>query len=207
MKAIAALLLTGAIAAFATFTARAAEPVEKPKAEAKAAEPKRLTDESLLAMLENMGYEPKVEKTSAGNIYSITVTRGTWSYIFDVSLSPSKTKLWFSGWLSVLPEGKAVPSEKLLALLEASWTHGPAHFRYHPPFRQLNLGLCLDNRDITPTQLREQIEGFMDTMKKTELLWNVKKWDEKQNVTIGKPADKKDEKPIDKKEEKKGEMK
>jgi hypothetical protein len=200
MKAIAALLLTGSIAAFSTLAARAAESAEKPKA----AEPKRLTDESLLAMLENMGYEPKIEKTASGNIYSITVTRGTWSYIFDVSLSPSKTKLWFSGWLSVLPEGKAVPSEKLLALLEASWTHGPAHFRYHPPFRQLNLGLCIDNRDITPTQLREQIEGFMDTMKKTELLWNVKKWDEKQNVTIGKPAD---EKPLDKKEEKKGEMK
>lgn len=162
---------------------------------AKGAEPKVvlppdvLTDESLKTMLENMGYTPKVEKTAKGNIYTITIKRGTWTYIIDLSLSPSKTKLWLSGWLSALPEKEPIPADKLLDLLEGSWTYGPAHFRYHRAFRQLNVGLCLDNREMTPAAVRTQIESFMETMKKSELLWNVKKWKASDKVTLSKPGD------------------
>lgn len=189
MRRIAvALLLTGVM----TFNlpARADQPATPKPAPAAAPSIAPLTDESLQEMLEKMGYEAKVEKTNQGNIYSVTIKRGTWTYIIDVSLSPSKTKLWLSGWLSVLPENEKIPVDKLLGLLEGSWTYGPAHFRYHKAFRQLNLGLCLDNREITPAVLRDQLENFMETMKKTELLWNAKKWENKQEVTIGKPAGK-----------------
>ena len=76
------------------------------------------------------------------------------------------------------------------SLLEGSWTHGPSHFRYHPAFNQLNIGVCLENRNLGPAELRQQLESFMDTMKKTELLWNVNKWKPNDQVTIGKPAGK-----------------
>ena len=158
------------------------------RAQQPAGTPVPLTDDSLLAMLKNMGYAPRIEKTPKGNIYSLTIQRGTWTYYVDVSLSPSKTKLWLSGWLSALPRDEKVPAERLLALLEGSWTHGPAHFRYHRGFRQLNIGLCLDNREITPETLRTQLESFLDTMKKSEELWNVKKWKPGEPVSVGRPA-------------------
>ena len=180
MKKFAAALCAGLLTvACGAPAARAQQP---------AGTPAPLTDDSLLAMLKNMGYAPRIEKTPKGSIYSLTIQRGTWTYYVDVSLSPSKTKLWLSGWLSALPRDEKVPAERLLALLEGSWTHGPAHFRYHRGFRQLNIGLCLDNRDITPETLRTQLESFMDTMKKSEELWNVKKWKPGEPVSVGRPA-------------------
>lgn len=189
------ITVTALFAALLTLTlgstlCRADEPAQKGSEPKVVLPPGVLTEESLQKMLENMGYTPKVEKTAQGNIYTITINRGTWSYIIDLSLSPSKTKVWFSGWLSVIPEGQQVPADKLLDLLEGSWTYGPCHFRYHRAFRQLNVGLCLDNRDMTPAAVRAQIESFMETMKKSELLWNVKKWKPTDKVTLSKPANK-----------------
>lgn len=136
-----------------------------------------LTEDSLHTMLKNMGYNVGIEKTPQGNIYMLTIKRDTWTYVLDVSLSPSKTKLWFSGWLKELPKDGTVTVDRLLDLLEANWLRGPYHFRYHRAFHQLNIALCLDNQGITPAVLRTQLEGFMDTMKSTETLWNPKKWE------------------------------
>jgi hypothetical protein len=186
MKCFAAALLASVLG-IAAANARADEPAKPapiPSQPAVQAVPP-LTDAALLEMIQKMGYEAQIEKTDKGNIYSLNIKRGTWTYIIDVSLSPSKTKLWLSGWLSELPPNEKISVDKLLDLLEGSWTYGPAHFRYHKKFRQLNIGLCLDNREISPAVLREQLESFMETMKKSELLWNAKMWDNTQEVTIG----------------------
>lgn len=185
MKRLAAVLLPAVAFLLAGHPAPADQPAGPPKPPAEAAP---LTEESLQQMLTLMGYEPKVEKTASSNIYTLTIKRDTWTYVVQVSLSPNKSKLWLSGWLGELPPNEKIPVEKLLDLLEGSWNYGPTHFRYYKKFRQINLGLCLENRNVTSPHLRENLEDFMDTMKKTELLWNAKKWENKPEVTVGKPA-------------------
>src|SRR5262249_28822161 len=130
-----------------------------------------------------MGYTYQTEKLKSGTLYYLDIKRGTWTYVIDVSLSPSKTKLWFSGWLSKLPDDEKVPADKLLSLLEASWTNGPTHFRYHRPWTQLNMGVALDNKAVTAASFRSQMELFMDQMKNPEPLWNVKKWSQPAGPT------------------------
>jgi hypothetical protein len=162
----------------------------KPIAPAAAAQPP-LTDESLLTMLKNMGYTPEVEKTLNGrNCYKLSIDRAGLTYAINISLSGDKTRLWINAWLSDVPEKEPISADRLLDLLEGNWTYGPAHFRYYSKFRMLNLGLGVDNHDITPSVLREQLETFSNTLTKSEPLWNVKKWKPTDKAIADKPSDK-----------------
>src|SRR5262245_60913541 len=53
-----------------------------------------LTDESLKTMLENVGYQPKVEKVGNSNHYCITVQSGGIQFAVSLQISPNKEKLW-----------------------------------------------------------------------------------------------------------------
>src|SRR5262249_19304659 len=55
-----------------------------------------LTDESLGKMLDNMGLSPeKAQFTSGGTYYKVKLTQGKFTYVVEVSLSPSKQRVWF----------------------------------------------------------------------------------------------------------------
>src|SRR5215469_4421195 len=75
-----------------------------------------LTDDGLLTLLQNMGYQPKVEKLQKTSIYTITITQGTWTYYVDVSLSDDKDQLWISCPVANCPKDGKVPAEKLQTL-------------------------------------------------------------------------------------------
>lgn len=131
-----------------------------------------LTEETLLTMVRGLGYEPTTRKSGDRPIHHLKIVRGTWTYEIDVSLSTNKRKVWLSCWFKDM--SREPTASEFAALLEASFKHGPAHFTYTPATRTLNLGMALDNRAITPEILRFEMDIFMDVIRDTQPLWNLR---------------------------------
>jgi hypothetical protein len=143
------------------------------------AKTKVIDDDALLTMLRDMGYDPKVDKTADGAaIYTLIVKQDTWTKVVEVSLSPNKRKVWLSAPLPSIPAEK-VTGGPLLALLQENWDLAPAHFRVYKPGKpgnMLSLGLAVDNRDITPQVLRQELDFMLGAISRTHPLWDVAKW-------------------------------
>ncbi|MFO0969923.1 MAG: type III secretion system chaperone [Gemmataceae bacterium] len=133
-----------------------------------------LTDESLSTMLRELGYEPTVRKNTSGSgsVYHLKVPRGTWTFEVDVSLSNNKRKVWLSCWFNDMARDPT--ASEFSALMEANFKHGPAHFTYTPKTRTLNLGMALDNRALSNDILRLELDTFMDVIRDTQSLWNLR---------------------------------
>ncbi|MFO0970389.1 MAG: type III secretion system chaperone [Gemmataceae bacterium] len=132
----------------------------------------QLTNESLINMLRGLGYEPTIRRSGTADVAHMTIRKDDWTFDFDVTVSGNKQKVWLSCWFNALP--RDLNAGELGALLKANLDFGPAHFTYQPATRQLNLGLPLDNRNITPDVLQREINYFIDTLKKTADLWDVR---------------------------------
>jgi hypothetical protein len=140
--------------------------------------PAVLTIESLGSVLENMGYEVKTVKNSAGvPYYVLNLKRGTWTFIFEVSLSPNKAYLWLGVPLNVVPEGAVTGAgPQLLRLLEENFNIAPTFFSYYPGSKRLLLQSAMENRDVTPAKLRARIDAMQDVVERTFPLWDTSKW-------------------------------
>ena len=142
-----------------------------------------LTDESLKMLLDNLGYEPEVIKSTGGNpMYRLKLTRDGWEFMFYVSLSSDRTVLWMSAPLMTLPEASKIPAERLEKLLAKNFDIGPAHFCIHGN-RQLFLEKPIANRGLNASTLRIELDSFTSTIKETGPLWDLKTW------TVAAPVD------------------
>jgi hypothetical protein len=144
----------------------------------------QLTDASLKAMLENLGYEPKTLNNKDDSVY-YEIKAGPW--VVQVSLSSSQKNLWFVAWLKKIPTGEQVPSERLLALLSENWKNDPAHFCYVEDSRFLTLTQRMENRDVTPHVFRSALDGFINTMTKTNSEWDVTHWQSPKAAPVSVP--------------------
>jgi hypothetical protein len=154
----------------ATSGLAAADPARSPGAGEPAVRPAAaapLTHDSLLKVLQDMGYSPRVEKTQTGAIYHLTVERDGWTYRLQLALSSNQQFLWISTGVVTLPSDEKVPADRLLRLLEENDRIGPMFISYYKKFHQLQLVLPLYNGGgITPVVLRGQLEDFMATTRK-----------------------------------------
>ncbi|HSY88322.1 MAG TPA: hypothetical protein VLA85_17275 [Verrucomicrobiae bacterium] len=139
-----------------------------------------LTDDTLKAMLENLGYTVtvtgdkaprhfKVDESAPINSLDFTIT-------FDLSSAKDATVLWIYAGLYEIPAGKPAPSSALLALLAKNDEIGPIFFSYNADNKLLYLNAPTANVDITPAVLRQKIKTFIGRMDSTYSLWNVKTW-------------------------------
>ena len=147
---------------------------------AMAAKAAPLTDDTLKAMLENLGYQVtvtgdkpprhfKVSENAPINAIDFTIT-------FDLSTDKDVETLWIYSGLYTIPGDKPAPSSALLALLAKNDVIGPVFFSYAPSNKLLYLNAPTANVDITPVILRQKIKDFVATMDSTYALWNVKEW-------------------------------
>jgi hypothetical protein len=139
-----------------------------------------LTDDTLKAMLENLGYTVtvtgdkaprhfKVDESAPINSLDFTIT-------FDLSSAKDATVLWIYAGLYEIPAGKPAPSSALLALLAKNDEIGPIFFSYNADNKLLYLNAPTANVDITPAVLRQKIKNFITKLDSTYSLWNVPKW-------------------------------
>ena len=172
MKKLMTMVLAGAmLLAMSARTARADDDEETPKPKpAPKAAAGALTDESLGALLEKLGYEAKAEKTKTGTVYFLEFEQDGWTFRFTVSLSPNKKFLWVSTSVCTLPEGKKPSADALLKLLEATDRMGPTMVGYDAKYRQVRVSVALWNRGITASLLKEQLGFFTNNVKEVAKL-------------------------------------
>src|SRR5262249_34632744 len=96
-----------------------------------------LTDESLKAMLENLGYAPKLEKFNGSNLYCITVDGDGLRFSVSLQISPNKEKIWAIVAVADLAPDATYPAERYLKLIELNDEIGPCYFRYNRANKRL----------------------------------------------------------------------
>jgi hypothetical protein len=126
-----------------------------------------LDDATLQQMLTNMGYAPS--KLSKG--FLVAIKRETWTYYVQLVLSGDGTKLGLNANMGTISSLESVTASQWLSLLAANNDIDPSAFNVDRPTRKLYIHRSLDNRDVTPEFLRNQIESFINNIKNTETLW------------------------------------
>src|SRR4029079_914159 len=139
-----------------------------------------LTDDTLKAMLENLGYQVTVTGDKPPRHFKVdesaTIKSIDFTITFDLSSEKDATTLWIYAALYEIPADKPAPSSALLALLAKNDEIGPTFFSYATSNKLLYLNAPTANVDITPVVLRQKINNFIGKMDSTYSLWNVKEW-------------------------------
>ena len=162
------ILTTGLMAVILANPATADDndtPKQPPKASSSV-----LTDESLGVMLEQLGFEPKANKTNSGSIfYNVDIEHEGWTLPYIVELSPNKKFVWISISICTLSEGQQPSAEVLQKLMEENDRNGPAKISFSKQSRKIILALALFNHGITAKVVREQLtylHGQVQTVSK-----------------------------------------
>lgn len=127
----------------------------------------KVKKETLKKTLETLGYVPK---DLGNNVFQVEVERNDDTVLVAVSLSSSLSKIWLTCNLGNLTEDEKGDNKFLLALLEKNGEIQPTHFYVRKS--RLNLGLPLDNRVSTQSNLQKEIVNFADVVIKTKDLWD-----------------------------------
>jgi hypothetical protein len=147
---------------------------------AAAAKAAPLTDDTLKAMLENLGYTVTVTGDKAPRHFKVDESAPVNALDFAITFYLSSAKdapvLWIYAGLYEIPADKPAPSSALLALLAKNDEIGPIFFSYNTSNKVLYLNSPTANVDITPVLLRQTIKNFIAKMDSTYSLWNVKAW-------------------------------
>lgn len=129
----------------------------------------RMKKATLKTVLVKLGYAPK----ELGNgVFEVETLRAKEKVFVAVSVSPSENKIWLTGNYGPLTDKEKSDPEFLLSLLEKNSEIQPAHFYVRRG--KLNIGMPVDNKQITPAALNKEINGFADTVVKTKPFWDRK---------------------------------
>jgi len=148
------------------------------RAEGPAAAPagKAYGPDEIAALVEGLGYEGRpLDRGGRGFL----VARSGYTIEINLVLSTDGSKLNVFAPLRAWKDLAAVPEEALLGLLRATAEYGPTR-AYVLPTEQgvpwVGLVRSLDNRDLHPSNVREQIDFLFEHVRRTEDLWNPERW-------------------------------
>jgi hypothetical protein len=182
--ALAGMLALAVAAVQARADGLAADKTNKPAATEKLAKVVApLTDDSLKEMLENMGYDVKVEKQEKTSVYTVKIDQGTWTYFINVALSNDKDQLWITSAVTDVPADGKVPAEMLLRLLEENDHIGPGAVFYDKKFKKIKVGMALLNHGgVTPAVLHTYLGDYLKDLAAVQKLCDFPKGDDKAEV-------------------------
>lgn len=126
-----------------------------------------LTNEALLKTLNDMGLETRA--LSKG--YLVTVHQDSWTLYVQFVLSADTTKLGMNANLGEVKNEATVTANQWKTVLETNIDIDPSSFNYDPKQKKLYIHRVLDNRNLTPTILRAQLDKFMNDIRSTENVW------------------------------------
>jgi hypothetical protein len=126
-----------------------------------------LSNGSLQEMLKGLGYEPK--PLSKG--YLIAIKKDTWTYNMQLVLSGDGTKLGINANLGSVADPDSITASQWKGLLIENSEIDPSCFYFDKDQKKLYLHRVLDNRAITPSYLRQQVENFCANIKETADFW------------------------------------
>lgn len=145
---------------------------QEPRAEPpKAKEPARLDAKSLGAMLADMGVEPKLVDD---RFQRVRWTIKNWDrpdWPVWLSVSGNKQTVWLYTEFELRADVEKTPADAWRKLLETNDEIAPAFFSLDEKGRRLTLRRPVPNADPTAAQLRKELNGFVETVRKTQDLW------------------------------------
>jgi hypothetical protein len=176
-RLVLALVLSVGFLALASWQVPAgAQEEERPKG-------RPLTEHRLLDFLEGLGYEPQESKAPNGPLVcKIKMQVDAWTFYPTVELSPDKSICWVVIGLQRLPDPQRVPREILIKLLQENET-GLKFFSLDKKTHLIKLNLPLPNYEISPSFFRQQLEFMVQMIRRTEDLWNPKKWEKEEGLS------------------------
>ena len=130
-----------------------------------------LSDQDLKTMLDGLGYSPN----HLSNGYLIAISRDGWTYNMQVLLSPDASKVGFNANLGAVDDPSTVTADQWRTLLEKNEDVDPSNFYFDKDQKKLYLHRAIDNRDLTPAILRQQIDNFCSNIHDTATDWNFVK--------------------------------
>lgn len=124
--------------------------------------------EVLGRFLRELAYEPKA---LSPDVFQITVERDRWPVHVMISLSTDGRRLWLESKFAPVDEPDRVPVQAWRRLLEANEKIGPAHFAFDTNDKRIHLYKSFDNVGVTVERLKQEIEHFDLTVRKTQDYW------------------------------------
>lgn len=162
---------------------------------------KKLTDDELLKMIEDLGYEiiARPKETDAIKRVNIMVKRGSFDCPMSVNLSSGDhDQLMAFVNLGKLGDAELANAPALGKLLELNdGFMGQCQFRVNPKTKVLWLARLSENRGVTPKVLRDHIEETLAAAYDNQDAWDTSKWGKADGTkTAAKGETKADSKPI-----------
>lgn len=130
-----------------------------------------LNDASLQQMLVDMGYEPKKLKQG----YVVAIKQGEWTFNVQFLISPNKEKIGLNANVGTVDDTSAVTAAQWMNVLASNTDIAPSFFYFNKNNRTLYMHRVLDNRCITSTILRQQVDAFTASIKDTAEVWKFTK--------------------------------
>lgn len=172
-----ALLTAGLL----TGTAFAQEPTPAPAKVTTAPAVKRLTDDELMKMVEDLGYEITKRPAETDKIkrVNITVTRGDMDVPLSLNLNGDKTLIHAFVNVGTLGEAELNNAPALLKLMELNdgvLVAGKGKFLVNAKTKVLWLSATSENRGVTAKVLRDHIEETVAAVCDHRDAWDFTKW-------------------------------
>jgi hypothetical protein len=130
---------------------------------------KILNVEQLADMLRDSGLAPE---SDGEKLVTVKYQHARWTFSIILGTTEDRDELFFVMLLSEL-EAKQMSSEKLLALLAANREHQPAVFSFSDKRKRIELSRVIDNVEITPRVLREEMQKLAAIAENTASMWEL----------------------------------
>jgi hypothetical protein len=128
----------------------------------------KLDGASLKSMIDGMGYTIKILNAEAGKEkYEISFSKHELDIPVALEISPSKNYCWLTVFLGTAPKA---PSDKFETLLKENFNCQPSFF-YITTKGNLMMGIPMENRYISPANMKRNIEKLSDDVGKTKGIW------------------------------------
>ena len=137
-----------------------------------------LSSAQLDKMLKDMGLQ---QRPLSPNVWQTTIDRDGWKVHVLLSLAQEGSRIEFECKFSTIADPEIVPASAWLKLLEENERITPAHFSYDKFDRRIHLYKAFDNIAVTPARLKQELDNFDSTVRRTQNVWRS------ENFTAAEP--------------------
>lgn len=123
------------------------------------------------SMVEALGYETKeLSGTPGKEKYEFKVTRTGYDLPMAIEISPSKNYIWITLFFGKLASETTLNQSQLYKMLSANYIVQPCQY-YITDSRNVMLAIAIDNREVSSSVLRRNIDKLADDAVKTADVW------------------------------------
>ena len=140
-----------------------------------------LSSAQLDKMLKDMGLQQRPLST---NVWQTTIDRDGWKVHVLLALAHDGARIELECKFSAIADPEIVPASAWLKLLEENERITPAHFSYDKLDRRIHLYKAFDNSAVTPARLKQELDNFDATVRRTQNVWRSENFAAAEAISI-----------------------